>query len=195
MASPAYRGGCRRRHGRSTCSRAGHEAGSQHALLECSPGGSSQPREHAARASPSRARSPVPSCSLRADRWSGRSPDWWSGIAADYFINEAQEEFNRDKFVASNREALDATIDTDGNQSSRRTCIPQLIAGSTMRARVSFSPRADYRALLVSRDLQALDLGAKRADLFKNLVKLGLGFGPAFPPLPRPRAGFAWHRR
>ena len=34
------------------------------------------------------------------------------GIAADYFINEAQEEFNRDKFVDSNREALDATIDT-----------------------------------------------------------------------------------
>ncbi|MDA7947034.1 MAG: hypothetical protein MPJ78_06115 [Hyphomicrobiaceae bacterium] len=34
------------------------------------------------------------------------------GIAADYFINEAQEEFNRDKFVASNSDALDATIDS-----------------------------------------------------------------------------------
>lgn len=32
------------------------------------------------------------------------------GVAADYFINEAQKEFNRDKFVASNQEALDATI-------------------------------------------------------------------------------------
>ncbi|GBE43346.1 MAG TPA: hypothetical protein ENH05_04255 [Rhizobiales bacterium] len=34
------------------------------------------------------------------------------GVAADYFINEAQEEFNRDKFIAANREALEATIDT-----------------------------------------------------------------------------------
>ena len=34
------------------------------------------------------------------------------GIAADYFINEAQKEFNRDKFVASSQEALDATVDT-----------------------------------------------------------------------------------
>jgi hypothetical protein len=33
------------------------------------------------------------------------------GVAADYFINEAQEEFNRDKFIAANREALDATVD------------------------------------------------------------------------------------
>lgn len=33
------------------------------------------------------------------------------GVAADYFINEAQEEFNRDKFIAANREALEATID------------------------------------------------------------------------------------
>ncbi len=33
------------------------------------------------------------------------------GVAADYFINEAQEEFNRDKFMAANREALEATID------------------------------------------------------------------------------------
>ena len=33
------------------------------------------------------------------------------GVAADYFINEAQEEFNRDKFVSANREALEATID------------------------------------------------------------------------------------
>jgi hypothetical protein len=33
------------------------------------------------------------------------------GVAADYFINEAQEEFNRVKFIAANREALDATID------------------------------------------------------------------------------------
>ncbi len=32
------------------------------------------------------------------------------GVAADYFINEAQEEFNRDKFIAANREALEATI-------------------------------------------------------------------------------------
>lgn len=34
------------------------------------------------------------------------------GVAADYFINEAQKEFNRDKFVEANREALDATIET-----------------------------------------------------------------------------------
>jgi hypothetical protein len=33
------------------------------------------------------------------------------GVAADYFINEVQEEFNRDKFIAANREALDATVD------------------------------------------------------------------------------------
>ena len=33
-------------------------------------------------------------------------------IGTGGFINEAQEEFNRDKFVASNREALDATVDT-----------------------------------------------------------------------------------
>jgi hypothetical protein len=33
------------------------------------------------------------------------------GVAADYFINEMQEEFNRDKFIAANREALDATVD------------------------------------------------------------------------------------
>ncbi len=33
------------------------------------------------------------------------------GVAADYFINEVQEEFNRDTFVASNREALDTTVD------------------------------------------------------------------------------------
>ncbi len=33
------------------------------------------------------------------------------GVAADYFINEAQEEFNRDKFIAANREALEATVD------------------------------------------------------------------------------------
>ncbi len=32
------------------------------------------------------------------------------GVAADYFINEVQEEFNRDTFVASNREALDTTV-------------------------------------------------------------------------------------
>lgn len=34
------------------------------------------------------------------------------GVAADYFINEAQKEFNRDKFIAANREALDATVET-----------------------------------------------------------------------------------
>lgn len=34
------------------------------------------------------------------------------GVAADYFINEAQKEFNRDKFIEANREALDATIET-----------------------------------------------------------------------------------
>lgn len=32
------------------------------------------------------------------------------GTAADYFINEADEHFNRDKFVEANGEALDATI-------------------------------------------------------------------------------------
>ena len=34
------------------------------------------------------------------------------GIAADYFINRANEEFNRDKFIDANNEALDATIQT-----------------------------------------------------------------------------------
>ncbi len=34
------------------------------------------------------------------------------GTAADYFINEADKHFNRDKFIAANQEALDATIDT-----------------------------------------------------------------------------------
>ncbi len=33
------------------------------------------------------------------------------GIAADYFINEADEAFNRDKFVVANGEALDATLE------------------------------------------------------------------------------------
>jgi hypothetical protein len=33
------------------------------------------------------------------------------GIAADYFINEADEAFNRDKFVVANGEALEATIE------------------------------------------------------------------------------------
>ena len=32
------------------------------------------------------------------------------GVAADYFINEVQEEFNRETFVASNAEALDTTV-------------------------------------------------------------------------------------
>lgn len=32
------------------------------------------------------------------------------GVAADYFINQAEENFNRDKFIAANNEALDATI-------------------------------------------------------------------------------------
>lgn len=34
------------------------------------------------------------------------------GVAADYFINEAQKEFNRDKFIEANREALASTIET-----------------------------------------------------------------------------------
>jgi len=34
------------------------------------------------------------------------------GFAADYFINKANEEFSRDKFVAANNEALDSTIET-----------------------------------------------------------------------------------
>lgn len=33
------------------------------------------------------------------------------GVAADYFVNEADEAFNRDKFVDANNEALDATIE------------------------------------------------------------------------------------
>lgn len=33
------------------------------------------------------------------------------GTAADYFINEADKHFNRDKFIAANQEALDATVD------------------------------------------------------------------------------------
>lgn len=33
------------------------------------------------------------------------------GVAADYFINEADEAFNREKFVTANNEALDATIE------------------------------------------------------------------------------------
>lgn len=33
------------------------------------------------------------------------------GVAADYFINEADEKFNRDKFIAANNDALDTTID------------------------------------------------------------------------------------
>ena len=33
------------------------------------------------------------------------------GIAADYFINEADEAFNREKFLVANGEALDATIE------------------------------------------------------------------------------------
>ncbi|MGI9381760.1 MAG: hypothetical protein ACR2PO_01280 [Methyloligellaceae bacterium] len=33
------------------------------------------------------------------------------GVAADYFINEAEDAFSRDKFVAANGAALDATID------------------------------------------------------------------------------------
>ena len=32
------------------------------------------------------------------------------GVAADYFINEAYEEFDREKFIAANRDALDTTI-------------------------------------------------------------------------------------
>jgi hypothetical protein len=34
------------------------------------------------------------------------------GIVADYLSNAANEAFNRDDFVAANREALDATIAT-----------------------------------------------------------------------------------
>ncbi|MGD9866422.1 MAG: hypothetical protein AB7U38_00320 [Hyphomicrobiales bacterium] len=34
------------------------------------------------------------------------------GFAADYFVNKANENFNRDKFVEANNEALDATIAT-----------------------------------------------------------------------------------
>ncbi|MEC9369544.1 MAG: hypothetical protein VX871_12735 [Pseudomonadota bacterium] len=33
------------------------------------------------------------------------------GFAADYFVNKANEQFNRDKFIAANEEALNATID------------------------------------------------------------------------------------
>ncbi len=32
------------------------------------------------------------------------------GVAADYFINEAYEEFDREKFINANRDALDTTI-------------------------------------------------------------------------------------
>jgi hypothetical protein len=32
------------------------------------------------------------------------------GVAADYFANEASEHFNRDKFIAANEEALEATV-------------------------------------------------------------------------------------
>jgi Arc/MetJ-type ribon-helix-helix transcriptional regulator len=34
------------------------------------------------------------------------------GVAVDYFSNEANEHFNREKFVAANEKALDATIQT-----------------------------------------------------------------------------------
>ena len=34
------------------------------------------------------------------------------GVAADYFMNKASEEFNRDKFIAANNEALDLTVNS-----------------------------------------------------------------------------------